>query len=208
MDRLWQYSGVSQIHRVVLYARVSTRDKGQDVRNQLAQLREFCARQSWKIIHEYVDQASGKSAEKRPAFQEMMAAASRREFDLVLFWSLDRFSREGVLATLQYLQRLTSYGVGWRSFTEQYLDSCGIFRDAVLSILATIAAQERVRISERVTAGLARARRHGRIGGRPRIIANRQRIADMRAAGKTRAEIAEQLGMSTRTVSRLWKPAV
>jgi hypothetical protein len=50
-----------------------------------------------------------------------MAAASRREFDLVLFWSLDRFSREGVLATLQCLQRLTPYGVGWRSFTEQYL---------------------------------------------------------------------------------------
>ena len=140
MDRLWQYSGVSQIHRVVLYARVSTRDKGQDVRNQLAQLREFCARQNWTVIHEYVDQASGKSAEKRPQFQDMMAAASRREFDLVLFWSLDRFSREGVLATLQYLQRLTSYGVGWRSFTEQYLDSCGIFRDAVLSILATIAS--------------------------------------------------------------------
>ena len=65
----------------------------------------------------------------------------------MLFWSLDRFSREGVLATLQYLQRLTSYGVGWRSFTEQYLDSCGIFRDAALSILATIAAQERVQIS-------------------------------------------------------------
>jgi DNA-binding CsgD family transcriptional regulator len=51
----------------------------------------------------------------------------------------------------------------------------------------------------------AEARPHGRIGGRPRIVANRQRIADMRAAGKTRAEIAEQLGMSTRTVSRLWK---
>jgi hypothetical protein len=44
----------------------------------------------------------------------------------VLFWSLDRFSREGVLETLQYLQTLTSYGVGWKSFTEQYLDSCGI----------------------------------------------------------------------------------
>ena len=63
---LWQDWSVSQIHRVVLYARVSTRDKGQDVRNQLAQLREFCARQSWKIIHEYMDQASGKSAEQWP----------------------------------------------------------------------------------------------------------------------------------------------
>jgi len=87
----------------------------------------------------------------------MMAAAARHEYDLVLFWSLDRFSREGVLATLQYLQTLTSYGVGWRSFTEQYLDSCGVFRDAVLSILATIAKQERIRISERTIAGLAEA---------------------------------------------------
>jgi DNA invertase Pin-like site-specific DNA recombinase len=197
---------MSQIHRVTLYARVSTRDKGQDVRNQLTQLREFCAQQKWAIVHEYVDQASGKTGD-RPQFKALMEAASRREFDLVLFWSLDRFSREGVLATLQYLQRLTSYGVGWRSFTEQYLDSCGVFRDAVLSILATIAQQERIRISERVTAGLARARKQGRVGGRPRIVVDRKRIAELRAAGKTRPEIAVELGMSTRTVSRLWKDA-
>src|SRR5262249_34798166 len=109
--------------------------------------------------------------------------------------------------TLQHLQRLTSYGVGWRSFTEQYLDSCGIFRDAVLSILATIAQQERVRLSERTIAGLQRARKRGNLPGRPRLIVDRQKVAEMRAAGKTRAEIAEELGMSTRTVSRLWKGA-
>jgi DNA invertase Pin-like site-specific DNA recombinase len=109
-----------------------------------------------------------------------------------------------VLATLQHLQRLTSYGVNWRSLTEQYLDSCGIFRDAVLSILATIAQQERVRISERVQAGLARARKHGRVGGRPRIVVNRDKVVAMKEAGKTRAEIAAELGMSTRTVSRMW----
>lgn len=195
---------MTSIHRVALYARVSTRDKGQDVRNQLVQLREFCDRQGWKIVKEYVDQASAKTGVRRE-FKALMEAASRREVELVLFWSLDRFSREGVLATLQYLQQLTSHGVGWRSFTEQYLDSCGIFRDAVLSILATIAQQERVRLSERVTAGLERARRHGRIGGRPRIVVNRERIQRLRAEGKTRAEIAAQFGMSTRTVSRLWK---
>src|SRR5438045_8781175 len=97
----------------------------------------------------------------------MLAAASRREFDVVLFWALDRFSREGVYVTLQHLQSLTSYGVGYRSFTEQYLDSCGLFKDAVISILATIAKQERIRISERTIAGLQRARLQGRIGGRP-----------------------------------------
>jgi DNA invertase Pin-like site-specific DNA recombinase len=87
-----------------------------------------------------------------------MKAASMRQFDLVLFWSLDRLSREGVLETL------SSYGVGWKSFTEQYLDSCGVFRDAVLSILATIAKQERIRLSERTMAGLEKARREGRVG--------------------------------------------
>lgn len=90
------------------------------------------------------------------------AEKSRREFELVLFRSLDRFSREGVLETLTYLQNLTQYGVGYRSFTEQYLDSCGMFRDAVISILAVIAKQERVRLSERTIAGLQRARARGR----------------------------------------------
>ncbi|MGA2184763.1 MAG: recombinase family protein [Bryobacteraceae bacterium] len=188
--------------RIVLYARVSTKDKGQDTRNQLAQLRDFCARQEWSIEHEYIDQASAKTAD-RPQFKALMAAASRHDFDLVLFWSLDRFSREGVLETLQHLQALTSYGVGWKSFTEQYLDSCGVFRDAVLSILATIAKQERIRLSERTVAGLERARKQGRIGGRPRVVTNRQKVAELRAAGKSLRAIADEMDLSTTTVARI-----
>src|SRR4051794_23514088 len=138
---------------VAIYGRVSTKDKGQETENQLRQLREFCSKQGWTVVNEYVDRASGKHGE-REQFQEMFAAASRREFDIVLFWALDRFSREGVFSTLQYLQRLTACGVGYRSFTEQYLDSCGLFKDAVISILATIAKQERIRLSERTIAGL------------------------------------------------------
>ena len=109
--------------RVALYARVSTRDKNQDTENQLRQLREFCRTQGWEVTHEYVDFASGKSAEGRAQFQRLFTDASQRRFDVVLFWALDRFSREGVAETLNYLQRLSSYGVGYRSFTEQYLDS-------------------------------------------------------------------------------------
>ena len=173
-DRLW-YDWCMKPRRVVLYARVSTKDKKQDTRNQLEQLRNFCASQDWTIAREYIDHASAKTGD-RPQFKSLMEAASRREFDLVLFWSLDRFSREGVLETLQYLRTLTSYGVGWKSFTEQYLDSCGIFRDAVLSILATIAKQERIRLSERTVAGLERARKQGRIGGRPRVVTDRAKV--------------------------------
>jgi len=189
--------------RVALYARVSTKDKGQDTENQLAQLREYCQRQGWTVYREYVDLVSGKASANRPEFQELFAAASRCEFDLVLFWSLDRFSREGVLETLQHLQRLNAAGVNWKSFTEQYLDSCGAFRDAVLAILATIAKQERIRLSERIVAGLERARAHGRRGGRPRVVTNREKVRELRAAGQSFGSIAKELGLAKTTVARI-----
>ena len=209
-DRLW-YDWSMKPKRIVLYARVSTKDKGQDTRNQIAQLRDFAAKQDWAIVREYIDHASGKRSDNRPEFKAMMAAAARHEYDLVLFWSLDRFSREGVLATLQYLQTLTSYGVGWRSFTEQYLDSCGVFRDAVLSILATIAKQERIRISERTIAGLERARKQGTKSGepcgRPRVVTDRRKVAQLRAAGKSLAYIAAEMDLSKSTVARIVREA-
>lgn len=189
--------------RVALYSRVSTKAKRQDVENQLRQLREFCGKQGWEISHEYQDRASGKRSD-REQFQAMFAAASRREFDLVLFWSLDRFSREGVLETLQHLQRLTAYGVGYRSFTEMYLDSLGPFREAVLAILASIAKQERIRLSERVVAGLQRARAQGRVGGRPPLPEKtRSRVLRLRAGGTSFGKIAAQVGISKMSVSRI-----
>jgi DNA invertase Pin-like site-specific DNA recombinase len=188
--------------QVALYARVSTRDKGQDTENQLAQLRAFAASQKWTVVHEYVDCATGKHSD-REQFQRLFDDASRRRFDLVLFWSLDRFSREGVLETLHHLQRLAQYGVGYRSFTEQYLDSCGIFKDAVLSILATIAKQERIRISERVHAGLAKARRQGRVGGRPRLVLSHAKVSARSREGCTIREIAEEMGVSPASIHRI-----
>ena len=108
--------------------------------------------------------------------RKLFEDASRKKFDVVLFWSLDRFSREGVLETLQHLERLSSFGVKWFSYREEYLRSMGIFKDAVLAILAVIAKQERVRLSERVKAGLSRARLQGKTLGRPRKIFNREKV--------------------------------
>jgi len=186
--------------KIAIYSRIST-DK-QDNGNQLTQLRAFASTQDWKIKREYVDVASGKSGD-REQFKALFTAASRREFELVLFWSLDRFSREGVYETLTYLQTLTQYGVGYRSFTEQYLDSCGMFRDAVISILAVIAKQERVRLSERTLAGLARARAQGRVGGRPRVPCDHRKVLKLHAAGCSLSEIAKSLKLTKTTVYRM-----
>jgi len=180
--------------KVAIYCRVSTDD--QDNQNQLTQLREYCQKQGYQITAEYVDVASGSKSD-RAAFKQMFAAASRREFDLLLFWSLDRLSREGVFETLQYLQRLTAYKVDYRSYTEQYLDSIGPFRDAVLAILATIAKQERIRLSERTKAGLAKARAQGKLLGRPRALKpyDLEEIKKMREKGVSWPEIGQQLGV-------------
>lgn len=196
--------------KTALYARVSTRDKGQDTENQLIQLRTFAESQGWTVKAEYVDRASGKRSD-REQFQKMFAAASRREFDVLLFWSLDRLSREGTVETLNHLQRLTGYGVNYRSFTEQYLDSTGIFKEAVIGILAAVAKQERVRLSERTIAGLERAKAQGRVGGRPKTEDNAKvlkALCSLREKGKSIRQIAVELGIGPGTVQKLVKQQV
>src|SRR6266849_60291 len=188
--------------KIAIYARVSTKDKGQDTENQLVQLREFAAKQQWTISREYIDRETGSTSD-RAEFQAMFADANRRKFDLLLFWSLDRLSREGALETLQHLNRLTACGVGYKSYTEQYLDSCGIFKDAVIGILAVIAKQERVRLSERTRAGIAIARSRGRQIGRPRLKVQTAEIVRLMAQGLSRRAVGRELGISEGSVRRL-----
>ena len=195
--------------RAAIYARVSTKDGRQDTENQLRQLRAFAETQEWIVVHEYVDRASGKRSD-REQFQRMFESASQREFDCLLFWSLDRLSREGTVETLNHLQRLTSYGVNYRSFTEQYLDSTGIFKEAVIGILAAVAKQERVRLSERTIAGLQRAKAQGRVGGRPKAEDADPKlvtkIALLREQGQSIRAVAAAVKKSPNTVLRLLLP--
>lgn len=193
--------------KVALYGRVSTKDKGQEVENQLTPLREYAARMNYEIVAEFKEQVSASGKIARPAFESMMLGAYQKKFDLVLFWSLDRFSREGVHATFQHLQRLNEYKVKWKSYTEPFLDSTGPMGEAIIAIFACIAKQERVRIQERVKAGMDRAREQGTrsglsIGGQKKIF--RRDIAEQMAMeGKSTRMIAKELNVSHATVARV-----
>jgi DNA invertase Pin-like site-specific DNA recombinase len=192
--------------RIALYGRVSKDDGKMDVENQFGELREFCKRSGWKVEREYIDRVSGWKAD-RPEFQKLFADATKRKFDIVLFWALDRFSREGTLATLQHLEKLSSYHVGWRSYQEPYFDSCGPLKDVVVSLMATLASQERIRISDRTKAGLNRARRQGKRLGRPRIGIEMRKVEELQGEGYSLRQIARKTGWSLSSIMRARREA-
>lgn len=186
-----------------IYARVSTSDGRQDAENQLAQLRAYCERAGYEVVGEYVDNESGrKGRAEREAFAELFRDAERRRFDLVLFWSLDRFSREGIRKTISYLQRLEQLGVSFRSHTEPYLDTENeLIAHIVLGVTSYYAELEAKRISERTKAGLARARASGARIGRPDGYERWSPIlAGMREAGLSQAAMSRETGLAYNTV--------
>lgn len=193
--------------RAALYMRVSTRDKGQETANQLRQLREFCSAQGWPIAAEYEDHESGGKSD-RAQFRAMMIDASRRLFDILVVWALDRLSREGVPETFDHIRRLSSHGVLFVSFTEAHFRSTGPAGELMIAVAAWIAKQERVRISERVRAGLERARaqgtRSGKPVGRPKVVLDRSKAVELRNLGKPWREIALTFGVGVTTVRRAY----
>jgi DNA invertase Pin-like site-specific DNA recombinase len=187
--------------RVAIYARVSTKDKGQDTENQLHQLREF-AEQHGRIYRVYTDQESGGKAE-RSAFKQLLLEAYQQQFDLVVFWRLDRFSREGALATLRYLKELKDHGVNYKSFTEPYLDSLGPFGDVIVSMLATIAAQDLIKISENTKAALAKKKAAGlKLGAPSKSTELIEQVRRLKSGGASNQAIARALKMSPSTVAK------
>jgi DNA invertase Pin-like site-specific DNA recombinase len=190
--------------RVAIYCRVSTKDKGQDATNQLLQLQQFCKRQDWTVVQVYKEEVSGRKGERdRETFRQVFVDASKRKWDCLLFWSLDRLTRQGAFATLKYLSRLSELGIGYKSYTEEYLNTMGVFGDVIISLLATLAKQEAIRVSERTKAGLERARSQGRVGGRPRASVTREQVTRLHQAGKSLNVIANELGVGKSTVHRV-----
>ena len=101
--------------RAAYYLRIST--EAQELDNQRGEIMPFIERRGWKLVYPFEDVMSGRKTEKdRPGFAAMLKGAHQRKFDIVVFWALDRLTREGTRATLNYLQRLESKGVDYVSY--------------------------------------------------------------------------------------------
>ncbi|RPD48668.1 resolvase [Hymenobacter sediminis] len=184
--------------RVGLYARVSTLDKGQDPETQLRPLREYAQHRGFVVVEEYVDQASGTS-EDRPHYKRLLAAAKKRQLDAVLVWRYDRFARstQALVNALQEFQRL---GVDFISYQEN-IDTTTPTGELIFHVMASLAQFESALISQRVRAGMARAKAQGKHVARPPLAqAKQEAIAQLLREGLSMNQVSKQLNVAYGTV--------
>ena len=183
-----------------IYARVSTAD--QDCGMQLRELREYAQRRGWTVAGEYVDTGWSGAKTSRPQFDRLMQDASKRNFDAVLVYKLDRFGRS-VRNCLDGIEALRAHGVRFLAVSQNIdTDEHNPTSRLMLHILAAVAEFERELIRERVCAGVKNARQKGKRLGRPKAVFDRQRAVELRQQGRSFPEIARELGIGLGTVVR------
>jgi DNA invertase Pin-like site-specific DNA recombinase len=151
----------------VVYLRVSTLD--QTTANQERELREIADRMGCEIVRIYKDHgiSGAKGRDKRPAFDKLCRDAARREFDMVMAWSVDRLGRS-LQDLVGFLSELHALKIDL-FLRQQGLDTTTPAGKAMFQMMGVFAEFERAMIAERVRAGLARARSEGKRLGRPPI---------------------------------------
>jgi len=184
--------------KAAVYARVSTTDQNCDL--QLRELREYITRRGWESAGEFVDAGVSGSKASRPALDQLMSAAARREFDCILVWKIDRFGRS-VLHLSQQLGALTSYGVRFIAVSQAIdTDASNPSSRLMLTILSGVAEFEREIIVERTRAGVRAAKARGAQLGRPRRVFRRDEVVSLRdGAQMSWRAIARQLGVPVTT---------
>ena len=198
----------SNAKKVAIYARVSTAN-GQTPENQIRELRAVAARQGWHVTAEYVDHgvSGAKGRDQCPEFDNLCRAIARKEFELVMAWSVDRLGRS-LQDLVSFLSELHAKDV------DLYLDRQGIDTTtpagkAMFQMMGVFAEFERAIIRERIMAGLSRVKevgtKSGRPIGRPKTVTPEmeQAIHSARTEGNSLRKIAEQVGTSLRSVQRV-----
>jgi DNA invertase Pin-like site-specific DNA recombinase len=195
--------------KVCIYARVSTSDKDQNPMTQLLPLREFIKVQAWEIYAEYIDHAPATDITHRLQWRSLLDDASKRRFDLILVWRMDRAFRS-VLDAATTLERLRTWGIGLRSYSEPWLDTTSPFGEALYYITVAYAQLERGILRERVKAGMERAKKKGHKIGRPRVTDRRgfkRRfgvvLVKLQEGKVSRSEAARELEIGYATLIRL-----
>src|ERR1700739_2013508 len=184
--------------RAALYCRVSTVD--QHPESQLYDLREMARQRGYEIAHEYSDMISGAKS-KRPGLDQLLADARRRRFDILIVAAFDRIARN-VRHFLEVLDELNHLNIQFISLREN-IDTGGPLGRAMLTIIGAIAELERSLITERVKAGMRRAKLEGRRIGRAPLQVDRVALLRDRKRGLSLNQLARAHKISKASICRV-----
>ena len=151
--------------RICIYTRVSTNQ--QDAANQTAMLTDWVKQRGFDIVKVYEEEESAWKSGHQRVLAGLIDDARKRRFDAVLVWALDRLSREGALAILSLVQKLSICGVKVLSYQESWTEAPGELAELLYALTGWVARMESQRRSERTKAGLARVKAQGKRLGRP-----------------------------------------
>ena len=150
------------------------------------------------MITEFIDYASG-TTEDRTQYKLMMAAAKKRKIDVVLVWRYDRFARS-TQALVNALKEFQSLGIDFISYQEN-IDTTTPTSELIFHVMASLAQFESSLISQRVKAGMARAKAQGKHMARPPIAKELQvKIIELQREGVSMNKISKTLGIAYGTV--------
>ena len=190
--------------KVAIYARVSTIDQTTD--NQLEAVQHVAIARGWVVVEIYRDVgiSGAKGRDRRPALDQMLKDATRRRFNLIMAWSVDRLGRS-LQHLVSFMAEIESLGIGLY-LHQQALDTTTPSGRALFQMCGVFAEFEQAMISERVKAGLHRAKSNGVRLGRPPVAQNVEReILRRRKEGAGIKRIAKDLNIGLSIVRRVVK---
>jgi DNA invertase Pin-like site-specific DNA recombinase len=189
--------------RAVLYLGISTREQTTESRER--ELRQWAEGLGLEVERVFIcDDTSSGSRRDRVAWRSLLAGAHRRDFDVLLIWSLDRLSRDGVGPIVRRLDQLRAAGVRVMSHQESWLDTGGPVGERLVAVFAFLARLERERIGERVRVGQALARAQGvHLGRKPRTV-DLEELRERREAGQGWRRIARAMKVPVSTLRGKW----
>ena len=189
---------------VAIYVRVST--SGQTTENQIIELAEVCERNKWNIVKVYNETISGtKGVDERAELNRMMKDASRKKFDKIVVWSVDRLGRS-MKHLITVLSQLDDLGVDVFSYA-QGIDTSTTFGKSMFQMVGIFAELENNMRKERQKIGIRRALENGAKFGRKSIMTDKlvQSVVDLRRKGLSMRGVATELNVSTTIVQKSLK---
>jgi len=185
-------------NKVAIYLRVSTSEQNTEL--QIKDLQKYVEARGLEVFSIYEDKASGTN-DRRTNLKRLLDDASKRKFDIVLCWKLDRFFRslKDLVNTLQFL---TERDILFISYKDN-IDLTTATGRLMTQILGSFAEFEASLIKERVVAGLNNAKSKGVRLGRPKKFCDTEAILKLRKQGLSIRNIAMELELSVGMVQRV-----